>query len=86
MSSICKSILERLVLVTKQEWQEKFDMGDLKVRQYVAASGQSAIITKTQGKTKLYYRLKLNLYHYLILGEDLATIPKIYESFHEQHS
>ena len=49
MLSICKSILEKLVLVTKQEWQEKFDMSDLKVRQYVAASGQSAIITETQG-------------------------------------
>ena len=49
MSSICKSILERLFLATKQEWQGKFDMADLKVRQYVAASGQSAIITETRG-------------------------------------
>ena len=38
----------RLFLVTKQKWHGIFDMGDLEVRQYVAASGRSAITIETQ--------------------------------------
>jgi len=38
----------RLFLVTKQKWHGIFDMSDLEVRQYVAASGQLAITIKTQ--------------------------------------
>ena len=48
MSSICKLILAKLFLMTKQKWHEIFDMSDLEIRQYVAASGQLAIIIETQ--------------------------------------
>ena len=59
MSLICKLMSARLFLVTKQKWYEIFDMGDLEVRQYVAASGQSAITIKTQKSNQIVLSFKV---------------------------
>ncbi len=38
ISFVVKLIFARFSLVTRQKWQEKFDIVDLYIRQYVAAS------------------------------------------------